>query len=277
MKRKRNLLIAALIAAGCCAGLAGTARGAVIWTAFNDVTYEAGFTHANATTYKTSGGLLKNIGTGANLAVTLGVSASGVSYQSYCDEPASGTDAHNIFSGYVGFRGSNNGGPSDGSVEIEEAQGDYYTLQLSGCDPNMTYNFAGTAVRGDASYTNRWTLMTLLGADSYTSAHSTGSGVIQPGASGLGLNQVAINTGLNHLAGEGYVAQWTDIDPGADGYFEVKSQQYDQGPGSGGSKGYGIHGLRLQEVPEPATLSLLALGAAGLLGRRRSRRRASAR
>ena len=48
--------------------------------------------------------------------------------------------------------------------------------------------------------------------------------------------------------------QWTDIDPGADGIFQITSQQYlglTPGVGTGsaatGSKGYGLAAVRLVE------------------------------
>ena len=244
-------------------GLAGTAGAD--FTAFNDTTYEAGFTHANTTLYSHGGtsGLLKDITTGLDTPVTVTITEAGISWQNYCAEPAAGTDAANMFGGYVGFRGSNNGGPGGGSIEVAGAA-DHYTYTFTGLNPALTYNFAGTAIRG--GYDDRWSTITLDGADAYTNAHSTGAGVVAPGTGGLAANQVAIHVGRNSEADQGYIAYWTDIAPGDDGTISVISQQYVAG---GGTKGYGLHGIMLQEVPEPATMSLLALGGLALLRRRR--------
>ena len=43
---------------------------------------------------------------------------------------------------------------------------------------------------------------------------------------GLPPNQVALWTGENHLPDQGFVAQWKEIDPGADGTFQIISEQY---------------------------------------------------
>jgi len=245
-------------------GLAGTAGAD--FTAFNDTTFEAGFTHANTTLYSHGGtsGLLKDITTGQDTPVTVTITEAGISWQNYCAEPAAGTDAANMFSGYVGFRGSNNDGPGGGSIEVSGA--DHYTYTFTGLNPALTYNFAGTASRG--GYDDRWSTITLDGADAYTNAHSTGAGVVDPGTSGLTDNQVGIHTGSNSTAAEGYIAYWTGIDPGDDGTISVISEQYAAG---GGSKGYGLHGIMLQEVPEPASMALLALGGLAVLRRRKQR------
>ncbi|MBN1854990.1 MAG: lamin tail domain-containing protein [Pirellulales bacterium] len=213
---------------------------------FNDHVAGSG-THVNATTFASNGiasGLLKEIETGTDTAITLSVSGIGVSYENVAGAPAPGTDAAQIFDGYVDFRTG-----TGASLAISGT--DTYTHVFSGLNSAATYDFAGTAVRGNTGYTDRWTLITLVGMDAFTPSHSEGAGVV---TAGLGANQVAIWTGENHLANQGFVAQWLDIDPGADGQFQVISQQY-RGPtpgvGSGnsssGSKGYALHGIRLIE------------------------------
>ncbi|NQU24274.1 MAG: CotH kinase family protein [Candidatus Nealsonbacteria bacterium] len=209
------------------------------FTAFND-TIAGGATHANTTTYAdvgggSSSGQLKDIDTGALTPVLLSTFGFGVHPGGTGSSPASGTDAADIFSGYVDFSSA-----TGNSLEIES--GDSYTYDFSNLDPGNTYEFAGTAVRGDSSYTNRWTRITLLGADAATADHSSGAGVI---TTDLPSNQVVLWTGDNSQSDQGWVVQWTDIDPGDDGQFEVVSEQYIYA--GSGSKGYGLNGIRLIE------------------------------
>src|SRR5207302_7518437 len=84
------------------------------------------------------------------------------------------------------------------------------------------------AVRG-GGYLDRWALMELAGATSYTAAHTAGSYT-----NGLLPNQVTINTGENRA--DGATAVWTDIDPGPDGIIAIVSRQY-TGPLPGGGTG----------------------------------------
>ena len=267
----RNLTIAlkVVIVIAALVSLSGTAVAE--WTAFNDTTFESGSTHANTTLYRGDGnedgssGKLKNIVTGDELPVTVTIAAYVTRYGNNGAQPTNGTDAYNIFDGYVDFRDT---GPFSGSLEMERTDM-YYTYTFTGLNPAMTYDFAGTAIRG--GYNDRWTKVTLDGADGYTNAHSTGAGTVQPGVAGLGMNQMAMHTGMNSHADQGYVAYWTDIDPGTDGTISVNSQWYQPG---GGSKGYGLHGIMLVEVPEPSTLLLAAMALLGLAAFGWRRRRA---
>jgi len=238
-------------------GTAASGPPTVQFTAFNDHVRGAD-THANATSYAGNGtdsGPLKDIATGDDTPVTLATPASGIHYGNNGADPAAGTDAYTVFDGYVDFSTA-----TESSIEIAALDGDYYTHALTGLDtgPDVTYNFTGTAVRGDVDYTDRWTLVTLDDADAATPAHSTGLGVVV-----VSPTQVAIWTGYNSAATQGFVAAWTDIDPGADGDFSVISTQYTgatPGVGSGtadGSKGYGLAGIRLENVAPSGPLSFL--------------------
>jgi hypothetical protein len=192
-------------------------------------------------------GLLRDIATGLATGVTLTTRSSGVNFGSQGSNPSAGTDAAEIFGGFVDFSAG-----SRRSVEIDP--GDSMRYEFSGLSPGATYAFAGTAVRGNASYTDRWTLVELVGADAFQAAHSAGVGVV---TAGLPPNQVAFWSG--HNADAGYVVQWLDISAGTDGRFEIVSTQYQgavptQINASGtasGSKGYGLSAIRLIE-DEPA-------------------------
>ncbi len=246
-------------------GLTGTGGAVPGFTAFNDHMPKYGDgTHANTTAYSGHGswpssGLLKDIDSGLNTDVTLAITASGVNYAGSQANPYPGTDAYGVFNGYVDLSGSSGSGSS---LELEAGGNDHYTYTFSGLDAGdgAAYEFTGTAVRGRSGYTDRWTLVTLVGAETYAVAHSSGIGVV---TDGLGPDQVAIWTGYNSGASQGYVARWTDIDPGADGQFAVVSRQYTgaiptsvhSGGWASGSKGYAVAGIRLEEVllsePEP--------------------------
>jgi hypothetical protein len=204
-------------------------------------------THAFATTYATIGlssGLLRDSATGATTSILLQTQSNGASFENVAGSPAAGTEAHSIFNGWVDFS-------SVGGSSIAFFGGTSYTHTFSGLAPDRSYEFAGTGVRGEEGYTNRWTLVTIVGADSFTPAHSSGLGIV---TDGLPPDQVAIWTGENHLPDQGFVAQWKEIDPGADGTFQIVSQQYlglTPGVGTGsaatGSKGYGLTAVRLIE------------------------------
>jgi hypothetical protein len=190
-------------------------------------------------------GPLFDIETGQPTQVLLTASQVGVNFGGNGTNAASGTDAYRVFNGFVDLAAGDLR-----SIEIEA--GDAYQYTFENLDPGATYEFAGTAVRGNAAYTDRWTLVEIQGADSFRAAHSTGSGVVTAGLAG---NQVAIWTGGNAAAGQGYIAQWLDIDPGSDGIFHVVSTHY-QGSvptqvhptgRADGNKGYGLAAIRLIE------------------------------
>ena len=228
------------------------------WVAFNDhIADYGGGTHANTTDYsamagETASGLLKDIVTGVDMPVTLTVTASGVHYAGSQGAPAPGTDAHTLFDGFVDLGAGTGAG-------IVTTGSDHYTYTFSGLDTGdrVTYNFHGTAIRGDSGYTNRWTLVTLVGADGFVAAHSIGAGAITSAFNpSLAANQMALWTGDNSQNAQGFVAGWTGIDPGADGVFDVFSEQYtgaipttvDPGGIADGNKGYSLSGIRLEEV-----------------------------
>ena len=227
------------------------------FAAYND-TAAGPTTHANATLYAdtgvTSAGLLKDIVTGADTPVLLSTINVGVNLGGTGTNPTGGLAA-SIFGGYVDFTSAWS------SNNLEMSGADSYTYVFENLDPGSTYEFAGTAVRGEDMYTDRWTLVTLLGADGFHAAHSEGEGIV---TAGLGPNQVAIWTGANHHADQGFVVQWTEIDAGADGEFEVVSQQYtgiipysvDPDGWADAVKAYGLNGIRLvANVPTaPPTL-----------------------
>ena len=233
------------------------------FTAYNGL-FPSGDTHEHTTFYADlpdhdASGPLIDLETGHETGVLLTASQVGVHFGGNGSNPAPGTDAHEIFHGFVDLAAG-----SQRSLEIEP--GDAYQYTFENLDSGATYDFSGTAIRGNAGYTDRWTLVEIQGADSFSPAHSLGASVV---VDGLPPNQVAIWTGNNASPDQGVVAQWLDIDPGADGIFHVVSTQY-RGPVpreiesdgiAEGSKGYGLAAIRLAEdVPAgpPAVENLTA-------------------
>lgn len=230
------------------------------FVAFNDIGPGPG-TSSNATLYSLSApvsGALRNATNGSSLPVSVAVTGSGTVASITGDNPDPGTPAYTVFSSYVDFAGS-------GTVAYEVAGASaVLTYSFSGLNPAAEYNFQGTAVRGDSSYVNRWTLFEISGAVGFTSRHT--SGTLTNGAStpGIAANQVAVNTGWNN---NGDLAWWEHIKPSPAGTFTVSSKQYlgtVPGGSSAGTKGYAMSGFRLEEggvysgptnVPVPVQLT----------------------
>src|SRR5688572_20920906 len=125
-------------------------------------------THAYTTSYATAGvssGLLRDSVTGATTPILLQTQNNGSTFETVVGLPVVGTDAHTIFNGWVDFSSA-----ADSSIALFGP--DTYTHTFSGLNPARSYEFAGTSIRGEAGYTNRWTLVTIVGADSFTPSHS---------------------------------------------------------------------------------------------------------
>ncbi|MEM7390950.1 MAG: lamin tail domain-containing protein, partial [Verrucomicrobiota bacterium] len=218
------------------------------FVAFND-TVSGPNTDPNTTLYRANGtgeGFLLEILTGSPVPVWVNTTQSGVVWANSGAEPAAGTDAHTVFSGFVDFS-------SGGGRNIEVNNADHYTYTFTNMNPSATYEFVGTSIRGNPAYVTRWVLVTLSGADFYQPAHSTGVGIY---TNGLPPNQVALWCGQNTAASQGWVVRWDNIGAGSDGEIQVVSSHYtgpiptsvDPGGVAGGSKGYAINVFRLTET-----------------------------
>ncbi len=242
----RSIPLLPLVAA---LALLGSPLARAQFVAFNDHAPGSG-TSPNATTWDALGGApgpsgpLKDISTGQTLPVTLAITLSGggVVGAGTQGSPAPGTPLHGAFNGFVDFQGAP-------SPSIELTPGGLLSYTFSGLNPKKRYSFMGSAVRGNAPYTDRWTLFEIAGAADFTPAHT--SRVLTTAQVPLiSPSQAAINTGVNNDANSGDMAVWLNIDPGPEGSFSVTCQQY-TGPvpdgSSAGSKGYGMTGIRLEE------------------------------
>lgn len=221
------------------------------WVAYNDHSAGPG-THANATRWDIRGdspgpaGSLKNIATGANLPASLVITRVNLAnISSPAFTPAFGTPAAQVFGGYIDYT-------SGLYANVPVAVNQSVTFTFNGLNPGRQYSLKMTAVRGNSGYFDRWTLMTLNGAQSFRSAHTPGT--ITQGFGSLAANQVAINTGYNSA---GALAAWEEITPGPSGTIAVISTQYTGplpagGTGATGPYGYAPTMLRLED----ATISL---------------------
>jgi lamin tail-like protein/CotH protein/K319-like protein/chitobiase/beta-hexosaminidase-like protein len=220
-------------------GLAG-AQADVLWSAYNDLNViDLHQTHENVTDYTNydsetnNSGLLKNFETGSYIG-TPHVEIIGNAGTSNSDDTGGnlvfGTPAYNIFNdiatgeSIVDFEGRVN--------DIEDSQ--FQDIVFTGLDPTKTYTFAGTSVRSRI-YSDRITRVTISGHDSAVN-NSSLAYAPNPGDD-------YADYGPADNSSTGYVASWTDIEPGADGSFTIRSEI-----AGIDDKTYPICGFRLQEL-----------------------------
>ena len=264
-----------LFLAAAAAGLGFADRAGADWTAFND---QGPTGNANDTAYTfsalgTAGGALKNITNGASLSAVLTITnnAGSVTGAGTMSAPPAGTPAYTYFTPYIDWTTT----PTPG---VEVFATNTFGYVFSGLDLSKRYRFIATSARGGditaASsgyyYSNRWTRAELVGAASYTVAHSAGIITSNQFPADLTGNQAAWQSGVNttNLAGQntGDVIAWDNIVPAPDGTFTVLVTRYTgHFPGSGTSTadaayGYTISALRLDEFtaggPPQITASL---------------------
>src|SRR4051794_20911231 len=187
----------------------GTAPFTTTWNVFGAGTGAAG-----------SAGPLTNIVTGAVLPVTLTITGSGMVGGTSSGAPDVGTPAYNVFNGFVDF----GNGTLNHAVQLPPPA--TVNCAFTGLNPTKRYKFTGTAVRGNAPYTDRWTTLELVSAQSFTSAHT--SGCLTNGTAGvpptdITTSQAVLNSGWNNA---GDMIVWDNIDPGPDGAFNVTAVTY---------------------------------------------------
>lgn len=240
------------------------AQPVVRWEAFNDHRPTDGVTSPNATGYDLritdDGGVLKDIKTGADLkaSVVVVVEGDGTPDDFGANSPVNaGSPADKLFKGKVDI--GNTGLPG-----IRNNLNTKLILKFTGLDPTKRYNFRGTVSRG-GGYNDRWSFFTITGADAFVAAHEDGSNnkniitkTTFPTAT-LATNQVALNTGDNKA---GSLVGWDNIEPGADGTFEIEAQQY-VGPAPFGTPsaapyGYGFNAIYLAEIESTGSLRITA-------------------
>ncbi len=202
--------------------------------AYNDCVYNAEqYIGENVTAYGIGNGFsgvtsgpLVDQATGEDMGITVTLTQSGgVNWQPSGTggrDCAVGTDAYATFGGLADMTG----------VIYYGSAGWWVDVTFTGLDPSTEYTFATSSARG--SYDNRYTVYTLIGADTYANASTSGVDV-------LAENKVRFNTGDN-LA-QGYVARWTGI-TAADGTFTVRAEADPSSPD--GQRAYAFDVFMLQ-------------------------------
>jgi hypothetical protein len=188
---------------------------------------------------------MTDFASGASLAATIAIVNGGANTTgSGGPLPASGTDAYATFSGKVTF-----GNP----IIYYGSSGWWVDATFTNLDPAAAYTVVLTANRGGGTggtppYPQRWTKWTISSIDVCTNASSAG-------ASNLSSTAAAFCTGENGASG--YVAKWTDIRCGSDGYFKVRAEAF--GYGSATYQAYGPEAVMLREEssgPQPPSVVL---------------------
>lgn len=189
------------------------------WTAFNDcIDIDPGSTPDNATSFGlgrsyrgdgNSGNLLDfetGEDTGVMVTFTENFSAGNtINWATDFADFTDDTDAEKTFGGKLNL---------SGNMSYNDSPGWSMDLAFTNLDPAVTYTFAATVHRnGGDGYRNRITNWTITGADAATFASSTGTHKVSE-------KSVEFSTGHNP---DGLVARWTDIRPGADGSFTIRT------------------------------------------------------
>lgn len=246
MKHKTIISLVAVLA------MAATSQAGLI--IFNDTgpTWSGGADGESATVNKIQGNL-----SGALVDYVTGL-ATGVSYVGMTGEsqgasvpatshPGNLTDFGQVFNG------------------ILNPAGVYYTrnfhFTITGLDPSKLYEIV-LAVNRPSS--NNWDgKYRIEDVTDFVNTSSAGTTISTVAVA----NDTTTMKNTNDLLG--YVPRFTNISPGADGDFTISMYCVDAAGGGPLPMAY-MNGFRLTEVvPEPATMSLLALGAAALLRRRK--------
>jgi len=231
---KTRKTIAMLLAVGMFLGLAGAADAAFV--AYHDL----GGTTADAPgAYVTDQGtdatqtidlrnFADNADTGVDFNIT-GANGTGTGSSSANRYPAAGTDAAAIFgtsaSPIVTHGGSTNEGGNTGSGST--------TFTFTGLQPSLLYD---VAIYGERNAGNDGVEeFRIVGADWHANASSAGTQIDS--------FTTRMNTRPNNATG--YVARWTNIDPGSDGTFSV---EIDPEVTSASNVAY-LTAMRLQTVP----------------------------
>ena len=253
--------------------LVGMASGAsAAWTAYDDHTRGPG-TGANVSTYNLringGGGPLTNQATGAVLPAGLRVTSLGSPIAVKSGAPClAGTPAYGLFNGYVDFYTSSS---SDNGSLLYANSNQSITLTFTNLDPSKRYSFRGTCNRAGVddgtpgnNFHLRWTLCSIIGAASFTEAHSTGcvSATSLP-ASGLAAGQAAFDGGTNTANGD--VVGWDAIAPSAGGSFSIVQTQYlgliwngERADPTNDMPGYAINALRLEQMAGPPAIAIIS-------------------
>ncbi len=216
------------------------------FTAYNDLAWGSGQLTSNITTITSpnggsglnSSGKLLNFATGLPTQVTLtvtGGSYSGVAQAGHGADPVSGTDAHSLFNGKVS---------GQGAISYIDQAGSSLVLTFTGMDPSKAYDLAYYAHRNNYGW-DRASLATLSGQNNFTNISSVATDNPNEAGGVLFTGPADPSTRLPADNDNGYVARFSNIDPGGDGQV-VLTISFD-GPVPSQFKGKYGSAVRLQE------------------------------
>lgn len=170
------------------------------WTAYNDLSWQAGQPTANITLYGTNGasGSLVDFLTGQTVPATVSISGVNVSETANLIPLPPDSDAEATFSGKVSEDGYRFW--TAGTVD----------LTFSELSPSNLYTFALYGDRGSAAYTYRWTDVTIADVTSFTNNSSSGSTIFTTTLANDTTRILAANT-------NGQLYRFSNINPGPDG------------------------------------------------------------
>lgn len=182
------------------------------WLAYNDLSWDSSQISNKITRlgwvddadHDLTGRLVKYTD-GSTNSVTLtfaGASGAGLWVTTNQGTPMAGTPGYTLFDGKV-----------DMDRTIYCAAANTGTVTIAGMDPNRRYRLALLGNRGETSYTNRDTVVTLSGADLFTNASSSGASISGPAS-----ETTTIITGTNT---GGLIFNYTGIAAGEDGTLLV--------------------------------------------------------
>ncbi|MBN1669821.1 MAG: lamin tail domain-containing protein [Kiritimatiellae bacterium] len=175
-----------------------------LWTAYNDLAWFSGQHTLNITRYSNAGttnGGMVDYQSGAGVGVSLSVAGGGGLVNEPPSHPASGTDAYSVFNGMV---------DCDGYMGYKEN----LTLAFTGLDPGLRYEFVIYGNRAEPSYTDRTMLTTIRDVTTFRNTSTPGAQI-----SGSDDDSTLVYCGDN--TANGYVARFTNIDPGTDGDMTI--------------------------------------------------------
>jgi hypothetical protein len=168
------------------------------------------------------------------------------------------------------------GGSYTGNV-IAHNLGTQQLLTFTGLDPNKTYTFAGVAT-APSNHHDSLSTVELVGADGAVNESVLTAGGQGDGHNGFtdplqqfpGFGMTSTSTFISFLDDD--LAMWSGIDPGDDGAFSilVTSVQIGYREWAPALDAIVLAEEGAADIPEPATMSLLLVGAIGCLRRRKS-------
>ncbi|HWR26852.1 MAG TPA: PA14 domain-containing protein, partial [Candidatus Thermoplasmatota archaeon] len=201
------------------------------WSAYNDLAGAA--SSAPATNYHSgNSGLLKDYATGTNTAVSVSISG-GTNDGTGPGVLPSGTDAYKIFNGKIN------------PDSILHYSGGNHIITFTGLDSSKRYRFVHWADRADSSNPYNSTV-TITDVTSFTKNSST---AVTHSQTTLPYDTASYYTGYNSV--HGYVAGFTNIDPGTDGDMTITV--------SGATKWYSGAFMLQELLPIQVNFTIIAL------------------